>query len=120
MFSGMWQFPAVEIRKNAQAELGRYLRKISERDNAETPSAQKHAEKDGARHAAVELAGVRHSVTYREITLRPFLMRVGELPEVEGGRVTPLDKLTRLPVSSATWKIARAVQQRILSGQERN
>jgi A/G-specific adenine glycosylase len=102
-FSGLWQFPAVEVRKNAKAELHRHLQE----------SLQFHAEK------LVPLPAARHSVTYREITLRPFLILTGRLPRKKAARSAPLSWVGRLAVSSATKKIARAamgaVQARSMS-----
>ena len=59
----------------------------------------------------VKLGVVKHTVTYREITLRPFLVRVRELPAVTGGRTVPLAKVSEMAVSSATKKIARAAEK---------
>jgi A/G-specific adenine glycosylase len=102
-FSGLWQFPAVEVRKNAKAELHRHLKE----------SLQFHAEK------LVPLPAARHSVTYREIKLRPFLILTGRLPRKKAARSAPLSWVGRLAVSSATKKIARAamgaVQARSMS-----
>ncbi|MGH9865239.1 MAG: hypothetical protein ACRD4H_07480, partial [Candidatus Acidiferrales bacterium] len=49
-----------------------------------------------------------HTVTFRKITLAPFLARVTHLPKRPGCRTLPLANLARLPISSATQKIARA------------
>jgi adenine-specific DNA glycosylase len=105
LFSGMWQFPAVEVRENAGVELRRHLREMR------------------VARVLVELKTVKHSVTHREITLRPYVMRVRELPRVDGARVVrlkelyeqeggskepPLHKRYIPAISSATRKIARA------------
>jgi hypothetical protein len=54
------------------------------------------------------LAPARHSVTFRNIRLLPFLVRVPRLPSLPGARTPRLASLGRLPVSNATRKIADA------------
>ena len=50
----------------------------------------------------------RHAVTFHDIRLLPFVARVERLPEVAGARTPKLRELDRLPISSATRKIAVA------------
>ncbi len=92
LFSRMWQFPAVRVSRHAQDELRRHLR----------------ASLDLRGGQLVPLPAARHSVTFREITLAPFLLRVDCLPKVQGARTLLLAKLNHLPVSSSTRKIAAA------------
>lgn len=95
LFSRMWQFPAVEVVEHAENELATYL-----------------AETLGLKALMLEnLRGVRHAVTYRNIDLIPFLAHVRELPTLKRTRILPLDGLNSVPVSSATRKIAAALQQ---------
>ena len=92
LFSRMWQFPAVEVAQDAEAELAEHLRAT-------------------LKIAAVSLEALeqaRHGVTFRNITLLPFLVRVGRLPRRERTQIVPLGSLARLPISSATRKIAQA------------
>jgi A/G-specific adenine glycosylase len=92
LFSRMWQFPALEVTRLAKAELEAHLRKtlaISEISLEALPTA-------------------RHGVTFRNITLLPFLANVGELPKLPRTRILPLKNLSKLPISSATRKIAAA------------
>jgi A/G-specific adenine glycosylase len=92
LFSRMWQFPAIEVRRDPAGELARYL-------NADF----------GIRISEfAALAPARHAVTFRNITLLPFLARVERLPEDSRFHAIPLDGLARVPVSSATRKIAAA------------
>ncbi|MGA8221378.1 MAG: A/G-specific adenine glycosylase [Candidatus Acidiferrales bacterium] len=92
LFSRMWQFPAVEVARDAEADLEEHLRATLK--IAPVPlEALTHA---------------RHAVTYRNITLLPFLVRVERLPKLPRTRIVALDGLARLPVSSATRKIAQA------------
>ena len=55
------------------------------------------------------LPAARHGVTFRNVTLLPFVARVERLPKLPRTRVLPLDRLAELPVSSATHKIAAAL-----------
>jgi A/G-specific adenine glycosylase len=94
LFSRLWQFPAVEVPSPSVAAqvLVRHLRA---------------AFGITSNHFAA-LSPARHAVTFRKLTLLPFLVRVTRLPRPERCRILPLAKLAELPVSSATRKIARA------------
>jgi A/G-specific adenine glycosylase len=95
LFSRMWQFPAVEVARHAEAELAAHLHEIL-----------------GVAPAALQLESLpaaRHGVTFRTITLLPFLARVAQLPKRPRTRILPLANLAQLPVSSATHKIAAAL-----------
>jgi len=94
LFSRMWQFPAVEVAREPKAELESHLREALNLD-----SMPLHFE---------PLPVARHGVTFRDITLLPFLARVPRLPGQARTRVLPLTRLAQLPVSSATRKIAAA------------
>jgi A/G-specific adenine glycosylase len=95
VFSRMWQFPAVAVRRNARVELLGHLR--------ETFGV-------GADLKLEKLAVAKHGVTFRDITLEPYLVRVAELPKIARTRVLMLGKLEAVPISGATRKIAeRAV-----------
>jgi hypothetical protein len=52
---------------------------------------------------------VRHTVTYREITVEPFRISVKKLPRMQRAQQVPLYEITVLPVSNLTRKVARAV-----------
>ncbi len=95
LFSRMWQFPAVEVAHNPEAELAAHLR-----DTLKLDRASLHLE---------PLPSARHGVTFRNITLLPFLARVPRLPKRARTRVLLLARLADLPVSSATHKIAAAL-----------
>jgi A/G-specific adenine glycosylase len=98
LFSRMWQFPAVEVARRAKDELAAHLAQSLEMDAA---SLDLEA-----------LPRARHGVTFRNITLLPFLARVARLPKRPRTRVLALDCLLDLPVSSATRKIAAALAHR--------
>jgi A/G-specific adenine glycosylase len=95
LFSRMWQFPAVEVAHDPRAELERHVRDVFELDG--TPL---HLE---------PLPAARHGVTFRNITLLPFLAQVPRLPKRPRTHVLLLARLRDLPVSSATHKIAAAL-----------
>jgi len=100
LFSRMWQFPAVQTAENGGGELAKHLR-----------------DKYGfVPIALTELALAKHCVTFRNITLAPFLARVSELPKIARSRSLLLSQLNRVPVSSATRKIAAAALDAIDSG----
>ena len=94
LFSRMWQFPAVEVSRDAKPELAQHLHAI-----LEIAAASLHLE---------ALPEARHGVTFRNITLLPFLAHVARLPKLPRTRIVPLDDLASLPFSSATRKIASA------------
>lgn len=98
LFSRLWQFPAVVAAHEASIELAAELRKLWQ-----------------ANHPAVKfemlpLSNARHTVTFREIALAPYLARVSELPVPDGvaSRIVPLTAVHEFGISSATRKIAAA------------
>jgi len=92
LFSRMWQFPAVEVARHPRAELEQHLRATLGING----------------FALEELPTARHGVTFRTITLLPFLARVERLPRLPRTRILALENLRDVPVSSATRKIAAA------------
>jgi A/G-specific adenine glycosylase len=96
VFSRMWQFPAVEVARRPKAELVAHLR-ASLAIDARSLEA---------------LPAMRHAVTYRNLTLLPFLARVAHLPKQARTRIVPLSRFGELPVSAATHKIAVAARNR--------
>jgi A/G-specific adenine glycosylase len=92
LFSRMWQFPAVEVTRHAKADLAAHLR----------------ATLAITKISLEALPTARHGVTFRNITLLPFLASVRELPKLPRTRILPLKNLGTLPISSATRKIAAA------------
>jgi A/G-specific adenine glycosylase len=92
LFSRLWQFPAVEVKRTARAELEKHLRATLQ-----------------IKPSSLEpLAHARHGVTFRNIALLPFLASVKHLPWRPRTRIVPLSSFTRLPVSSATRKLAQS------------
>jgi A/G-specific adenine glycosylase len=94
LFSRMWQFPAIEVARDPEAELAAHLQ-----DTLKIDCAAVQLE---------PLPSARHGVTFRNITLLPFLARVPQLPKRPRTRILLLSRLAQLPVSSATHKIAAA------------
>lgn len=95
LFSRMWQFPAIAVSRDAERELAAHLRETLGVDCTNGSSLE-------------ALPAARHGVTFRNITLLPFLARVDDLPRKPRTRILALEKLLQLPVSSATRKIAAA------------
>ncbi|HEV7966420.1 MAG TPA: A/G-specific adenine glycosylase [Candidatus Acidoferrales bacterium] len=92
LFSRLWQFPALETTgTDAGAALARHL----------------HDRFGVARNGnPAPLATARHAVTFRNIRLEPYLVRVTHLPRVAGARTVALGQIRSLPISNATQKIA--------------
>ncbi len=103
LFSRIWQFPAIRVSRHPQKELARHL--------------QASLRLNGGK--LVPLPTARHSVTFREITLAPFLVRLERLPQVPGARTPLLAKLDRLAISGATRKIVDAVKEKLSAGNPR-
>jgi len=99
LFSQMWQFPAVEVRRAARTELAESLARFGIAANGLEP-----------------LQPARHTVTFRAITLEPFLARVERLPRLRASgtmKIFPLSRLELLAISNATRKIAARAAEAI-------
>jgi A/G-specific adenine glycosylase len=94
LFSRMWQFPAIEVTRRPKATLAAHL------------GATLNQPADALELEALPAA--RHGVTFRNMALLPFLARVHQLPKLPRARILPLANLAKLPISSATRKIAAA------------
>ncbi len=94
LFSRMWQFPAVEVARRPRTELAAYLQSVFGLH--------------GTRIELRELPAARHGVTFREIQLLPYLVRVPRLPRRRHARAMVVRRILDLPISSATRKIAAA------------
>ncbi len=99
LFSNLWQFPAVIAAGNT-----------SKRNLAKLLSGQYEMGSAKLESQLAPLTPARHTVTFREITLAPFLIRVDQLPGPRGviTKATSLNSVPKLAVSSATRKIAAA------------
>jgi A/G-specific adenine glycosylase len=94
LVSRMWHFPIVAVRKDALTELRNFLANDLPGEN-------------GALHFE-PLPRVRHTVTYRNVTVLPFRVDVAKIPRIRGAKRVRLEEFSRLPVSNLTRKIARA------------
>jgi A/G-specific adenine glycosylase len=95
LVSRMWHFPTLSVNSDPAVSLAALLRKIM----PAVPNRE---------WQLVPAKSVRHAVTYRAITVLPFLLAVRELPHVRGAKRVPLGDLSSLPVSNLTRKVARA------------
>jgi A/G-specific adenine glycosylase len=99
LVSKLWHFPTIAVRTSAAAELQVHL---SELFPAEITNEPPELE---------ALPAARHAVTYRAITLRPFRIRVAQLPRIPGAKTIPLSEVpapSSLAISNLTRKAARA------------
>jgi A/G-specific adenine glycosylase len=95
LVSKMWHFPTLSVTGEPAEKLSAFLRKLM-------PGVH-------SRNWQLVPAGkVRHAVTYRAITLLPFLINVQKLPPTPSAQQVPLDDISSLPVSNLTRKVARA------------
>jgi adenine-specific DNA glycosylase len=95
LVSKMWHFPTLSVNGNPAARLNAHLHKLF--------PTMKNAEQQ-----FTPAEKVRHTVTYRDVTVLPFLIKVKKLPSVSGSEQIPLADLSSLPVSNLTRKVARA------------
>jgi len=100
LVSKMWHFPTVSVTREPAATLAAFLGKI-----------MPHV--GGRRWRFLPAGKVRHAVTYRAITLLPFLIETRKLPLLQGAKEVPLNDISSLPVSNLTRKVARAAQAAI-------
>ncbi|HEV2196722.1 MAG TPA: A/G-specific adenine glycosylase [Candidatus Acidoferrum sp.] len=94
--SNLWHFPTIAVNGDPVANLRSHFRKL-----------QIQSRNGSFRFVAADR--VRHTVTYREITVEPFRISVKTLPRIRGAEQAPLREITVLPVSNLTRKVARAV-----------
>jgi A/G-specific adenine glycosylase len=93
LFSHMWQFPAVESTDEKPSHLAKHLQ---EKFGVKIKPGQ-----------MTQLKSARHAVTFRDIRLLPFLIRVERLPTIDGAQTPALRNFGRLAISNATRKIAK-------------
>lgn len=109
LLSNLWHFPTAEVDAGLLAK------------SATTQTSVSAAALQGFLHDELFLVGkpkrvlvpldrVRHAVTYRAITLLPFLISVSKLPKLPGAKALPLKDLSSIPISNLTRKIARSAQ----------
>ena len=94
LVSRMLHFPTIAVTADPGGELTKYL------------VAQRLLGGKAKIHA-MALPRVRHSVTYRQITIFPFRVNVAKLPKFPVGQLVNLEQVTSLAISNLTRKIAR-------------
>jgi A/G-specific adenine glycosylase len=102
LVSRMWHFPTVSVTAEPAAALTAFLGKIA-------PSAQSR------KWRLVPAGKVRHAVTYRAITLLPFLIETRNLPFLQGAKEVSLNDISSFLVSNLTRKVARAALEAAVS-----
>ena len=95
LVSNMWHFPTLSVTAEPAGYLMAFLRR-------HIPGVQNR------KWQLVPAGKVRHTVTYRAITVLPFLIDVEKLPLITGAKQVPLRDISSLPVSNLTRKVARA------------
>src|SRR2546429_4211241 len=95
LVSNMWHFPTLSVTAEPAGYLLAFLRR-------RIPGVQNR------KWQLVPTGKVRHTVTYRAITVLPFLINVQKLPLITGAKQVPLRDISSLPVSNLTRKVARA------------
>ena len=95
LVSRMWHFPTVSVTGEPAATLASFLGKTMPRVQT-------------GKWRLVPAGKVRHAVTYRAITLLPFLVEARKIPFLQGAKQVPLNDISSLPVSNLTRKVARA------------
>lgn len=96
----LWHFPTVAARARIESALEQLLAK------------QLHIK--SARSIRPELLDkVRHTVTYRSISVAAYLIRVKQLPKIPGTTKLPLQEISSLAISNLTRKIARSALQHL-------
>jgi A/G-specific adenine glycosylase len=108
LFSNLWQFPAAVVRENARDDIAEELRGLFK-----SRTITRKLE-------IVPLDEANHTVTFRRITLAPYLVRVRQLPPANGAtrKHIALSAITKLAVSSATRKIAALALKAITTSQK--
>jgi A/G-specific adenine glycosylase len=91
----LWHFPTVSAPTHIAHALEQILRHDLRIKSARSIAAER-------------LGDVRHAVTYRTISVAPYLVRLERLPRSAGAKHLPLHQIASVPISNLTRKIARA------------
>ncbi len=97
IFSRLWHFPAVVSTADSRTDLERHLSAELLLDGA-------------ARWQAI--SAIRHAITFRDVTIEPWLIHVEELAS-GAGKIVALEAAGRMAISSASRKIAAAALARL-------
>jgi len=95
LVASLWHFPTISAPSNHRVALNNLLQ-------------QELKIKLTKSNPPVSLNKVRHTVTYRLISVFPFLVRLKRLPKIPGAKRLTLERALALPISNLTRKIALA------------
>jgi A/G-specific adenine glycosylase len=95
LLSRLWHFPTIEVHQDAENELKAYVEKNF-----------LHGKKIDSK--LTQLKKVRHTVTYRKITILPFRADLAALPRRAHSRIIPLAEVSSVAISNLTRKVARS------------
>jgi A/G-specific adenine glycosylase len=95
LISRMWHFPTIAAAKNPESELRKYL------IDSLVPGQRLPREFS-------LMKKVRHAVTYRSLTVWPYLIELAKLPDIAGARKLSLHRISSVPISNLTRKVAQA------------
>jgi A/G-specific adenine glycosylase len=109
LFSRMWQFPALELTEDAASGLVNDLASDpASRLVSDLAQYLRQNFQITANGNMKQLETVRHTVTFRNLRIVPFVVHVARLPRIERTRTAVLGNFGNLPISNATRKIANA------------
>ena len=98
LLSKMWHFPTFAVQQDASAEVSKFLKRVIAKPKYQPFTLE-------------PLPKVRHSVTYRKITVLPFRVRIPKLPCIAGCKIVSLSELpspSSVAISNLTRKVACA------------
>jgi A/G-specific adenine glycosylase len=104
--SKLWHFPTVPVSGDPVARLRSLLRKLL-------------PQKQNGNSRLLPAGKIRHTVTYRAITVQPYRINTKKLPRIKGAERVPLGEVTILPVSNLTRKVARAALEAVSSASQK-
>jgi A/G-specific adenine glycosylase len=96
----LWHFPTSAMTSRPERLLAHFVRetlKVQARNVLQTETLPK----------------VRHTVTYRQITVSPYLVTVKTLPRIRGAKQVSLEQVLALPISNLTRKVARVAAKHL-------
>ena len=92
LLSRLWHFPTIGVRRDAESELRAFATKLLGMSRT--------------RVKLLALKAVRHAVTYRQISLKPFRLDLESLPVIAHAKTLPVSDLWAVPISNLTRKVA--------------
>jgi len=115
LLSRMWHFPTIQLSGRGVGVAPGKSARSSDRSRPTGASKEllqfveaEYFSGRKLRLGLLPLKHVRHAVTYRAITLFPFLLKIPKLPRIAGSKALPLADLGSVPVSNLTRKVARS------------